>query len=103
MCSESCHFWPLFVFFARTILEREKSLFLESKLLVSEKSVGSSTELEPAVNPTSIGLPRIEPIRAGFSSNALSITGKQFWNLFLHDLNRRGGSARDIGDFEIHL
>ena len=81
----------------KTILEREKSLFLESKLLVSEKSVGSSTELEPAVNPTSIGLPRIEPIRAGFSSNALSITGKQFWNLFLHDLNRGGGSARDIG------
>nr|AJE61606.1 Ycf2 [Cystopteris protrusa] len=85
------------ILFLKTILERKKSLFIESKLLMSDKSVGSSTELEPAVNPTSLGLPRIEPIRAGFSNDALSITGRQFWNLFLHDLNRGEGSTRDIG------
>nr|YP_009426819.1 conserved hypothetical chloroplast protein ycf2 [Homalosorus pycnocarpos]YP_009426835.1 conserved hypothetical chloroplast protein ycf2 [Homalosorus pycnocarpos]ASU95435.1 conserved hypothetical chloroplast protein ycf2 [Homalosorus pycnocarpos]ASU95436.1 conserved hypothetical chloroplast protein ycf2 [Homalosorus pycnocarpos] len=84
------------ILFLKTILERKKSLFIESKLLVSRKSVGSSTELEPAVNPTSLGLPRIESIRAGFSSDALSITGRQFRNLFLHDLNRGRGSTRDI-------
>nr|YP_009427170.1 conserved hypothetical chloroplast protein ycf2 [Matteuccia struthiopteris]YP_009427186.1 conserved hypothetical chloroplast protein ycf2 [Matteuccia struthiopteris]ASU95786.1 conserved hypothetical chloroplast protein ycf2 [Matteuccia struthiopteris]ASU95787.1 conserved hypothetical chloroplast protein ycf2 [Matteuccia struthiopteris] len=81
----------------KTILERKKSLFIESKLLMSKKSVGSSTELEPAANPTYLGLPRIESIRAGFSNDALSITGRQFWNPFLHDLNRGGGSTRDIG------
>nr|YP_009427346.1 conserved hypothetical chloroplast protein ycf2 [Pseudophegopteris aurita]YP_009427362.1 conserved hypothetical chloroplast protein ycf2 [Pseudophegopteris aurita]ASU95962.1 conserved hypothetical chloroplast protein ycf2 [Pseudophegopteris aurita]ASU95963.1 conserved hypothetical chloroplast protein ycf2 [Pseudophegopteris aurita] len=81
----------------KTILERKKSLFIESKLLMSRKSVGSSTELEPAVNPTSLGLPRIESIRAGFSNDALSIAGGQFWNLFLHDSNRGGGSTKDIG------
>nr|YP_009426384.1 conserved hypothetical chloroplast protein ycf2 [Diplazium dilatatum]YP_009426400.1 conserved hypothetical chloroplast protein ycf2 [Diplazium dilatatum]ASU95000.1 conserved hypothetical chloroplast protein ycf2 [Diplazium dilatatum]ASU95001.1 conserved hypothetical chloroplast protein ycf2 [Diplazium dilatatum] len=85
------------ILFLKTILGRKKSLFIESKLLVSRKSVGSSTELEPAVNPTSLGLPRIESIRAGFSNDALSITGRQFWNPFLHDLNRGGGSTRDIG------
>nr|YP_009426121.1 conserved hypothetical chloroplast protein ycf2 [Diplaziopsis cavaleriana]YP_009426136.1 conserved hypothetical chloroplast protein ycf2 [Diplaziopsis cavaleriana]ASU94737.1 conserved hypothetical chloroplast protein ycf2 [Diplaziopsis cavaleriana]ASU94822.1 conserved hypothetical chloroplast protein ycf2 [Diplaziopsis cavaleriana] len=84
------------ILFLKTILERKKSLFIESKLLVSKKSVGSSAELEPAVNPTSLGLPRIESIRAGFSNDALSITGRQFRNLFLHDLNRGGGSTRDI-------
>nr|QKV47131.1 conserved hypothetical chloroplast protein Ycf2 [Tectaria decurrens]QKV47142.1 conserved hypothetical chloroplast protein Ycf2 [Tectaria decurrens]WVH13663.1 conserved hypothetical chloroplast protein Ycf2 [Tectaria coadunata] len=86
------------ILFLKTILERKKSFFIESKLLMSEKSVGSSTELEPAVNPTSLGLPRIESIRAGFSSDAFSITGRQFRNLFLHDLNRGGGSTRDIGE-----
>nr|YP_009427521.1 conserved hypothetical chloroplast protein ycf2 [Stegnogramma sagittifolia]YP_009427537.1 conserved hypothetical chloroplast protein ycf2 [Stegnogramma sagittifolia]ASU96138.1 conserved hypothetical chloroplast protein ycf2 [Stegnogramma sagittifolia]ASU96139.1 conserved hypothetical chloroplast protein ycf2 [Stegnogramma sagittifolia] len=87
------------ILFLKTILERKKSFFIESKLLMSEKSVGSSTELEPALNPTSLGLPRIEPIRAGFSfsSDALSIAGGKFWNLFLHDLNRGGGSTKDIG------
>nr|YP_009426994.1 conserved hypothetical chloroplast protein ycf2 [Hypodematium crenatum]YP_009427010.1 conserved hypothetical chloroplast protein ycf2 [Hypodematium crenatum]ASU95611.1 conserved hypothetical chloroplast protein ycf2 [Hypodematium crenatum]ASU95612.1 conserved hypothetical chloroplast protein ycf2 [Hypodematium crenatum] len=85
------------ILFLKTILEKKKSLFIESKLLMSEKSVGSSTELEPAVHPTSLGLPRIESIRAEFSSDASSITGRQFWNLFLHDLNRGGGSTRDIG------
>ena len=65
------------IIFLKEVLERKRILFIESRLLMSKKSVGSSTELEPAVNPTSIGLPRIEPIRAGFSSNALSITGKQ--------------------------
>ena len=86
------------ILFLKTILERKKSLFIESKLLMSKKSVGSSTELEPAVNPTSIGSPRIESIRAGFSGDDFSITGRQFWNLFLHDLNRGGGSTRDIGE-----
>nr|YP_009690702.1 conserved hypothetical chloroplast protein ycf2 [Lomariopsis japurensis]YP_009690718.1 conserved hypothetical chloroplast protein ycf2 [Lomariopsis japurensis]QEG57482.1 conserved hypothetical chloroplast protein ycf2 [Lomariopsis japurensis]QEG57498.1 conserved hypothetical chloroplast protein ycf2 [Lomariopsis japurensis] len=83
--------------FLKKILEKKKSLFIESKLLMSEKSLGSSTELEPAANPTSLGLPRIESIRARFSSDALSITGKHLWNLFLHDLSRGGGSTRDIG------
>lgn len=86
------------ILFIKTILERKKSLFIESKLLMSEKSVGSSTELEPAVNPTSLGLPRIESIRAGFSSDAFSITGRPFWNLLLHDSNRGGDSTRDIGE-----
>nr|YP_010267365.1 conserved hypothetical protein Ycf2 [Brainea insignis]YP_010267381.1 conserved hypothetical protein Ycf2 [Brainea insignis]QKV47387.1 conserved hypothetical chloroplast protein Ycf2 [Brainea insignis]QKV47415.1 conserved hypothetical chloroplast protein Ycf2 [Brainea insignis]UIF93965.1 conserved hypothetical protein Ycf2 [Brainea insignis]UIF93981.1 conserved hypothetical protein Ycf2 [Brainea insignis] len=85
------------ILFLKTILERKKSLFIESKLLMSKKSVGSSTELEPAVNPTSLGLPRIESIRAGFSNDDLSIAERQFWNPFLHDLNRGGGSTRDIG------
>nr|YP_009427609.1 conserved hypothetical chloroplast protein ycf2 [Woodsia macrochlaena]YP_009427625.1 conserved hypothetical chloroplast protein ycf2 [Woodsia macrochlaena]ASU96225.1 conserved hypothetical chloroplast protein ycf2 [Woodsia macrochlaena]ASU96226.1 conserved hypothetical chloroplast protein ycf2 [Woodsia macrochlaena] len=85
------------ILFLKEILERKKSLFIESKLLMSKKSVGSSTELEPAVSPTSLGLPRVESIRAGFSNDALSITGRQFRNLFLHDLNRGGGSTRDIG------
>lgn len=85
------------ILFLKTFLERKKSLFIESKLLVSRKSVGSSTELEPAVNPTSLGLPRIESIRAGFSNDALSIAGRDFWNLFLHDLNRGGGSTKAIG------
>ena len=85
------------ILFIKTILERRRSLFIESKLLMSEKLVGSLTELEPAVNPTSLGLPRIESIRAGFSSDAFSITGRQFWNLFLDDLNRGGGSTRDMG------
>ena len=86
------------ILFIKTIIERKKSLFIESKLLMSEKSVGSSTELEPAVNPTSLGLPRIESIRAGFSSDAFSITGRPFWNLLLHDSNRGGDSTRDIGE-----
>nr|QKV47216.1 conserved hypothetical protein Ycf2 [Lepisorus hederaceus]QKV47229.1 conserved hypothetical protein Ycf2 [Lepisorus hederaceus] len=86
------------ILFIKTILERRKSLFIESKLLMSEKLVGSLTELEPAVNPISLGLPRIESIRAGFSSDAFSITGRQFWNLFLDDLNRGGGSTRDMGE-----
>lgn len=85
------------ILFLKTILERKKSLFIESKQLMSEKSVGSSTELEPAVNPTSLGLPRIESIRAGFSNDDLSIAERQFWNPFLHDLNRGGGSTIDIG------
>lgn len=85
------------ILFLKTFLERKKSLFIESKLLMSRKSVGSSTELEPAVNPTSLGLPRIESIRAGFSNDALSIAGRDFWNLFLHDLNRGGGSTKAIG------
>lgn len=85
------------ILFLKTILERKKSLFIESKLLMSKKSVGSSIELEPAVNPTSLGLPRIESIRAGFSNDDLSIAERQFWNPFLHDLNRGGGSTRDIG------
>nr|YP_009421307.1 conserved hypothetical chloroplast protein ycf2 [Lepisorus clathratus]ASR75052.1 conserved hypothetical chloroplast protein ycf2 [Lepisorus clathratus] len=86
------------ILFIKTILERKKSLFIESKLLMSENLVGSLTELEPAVNPISLGLPRIESIRAGFSSDAFSITGRQFWNLFLDDLNRGGGSTRDMGE-----
>ena len=86
------------ILFIKTILERKKSLFIESKLLMSENLVGSLTELEPAVNPISPGLPRIESIRAGFSSDAFSITGRQFWNLFLDDLNRGGGSTRDMGE-----
>lgn len=86
------------ILFIKTILERKKSLFIASKLLMSEKSVGSSTELEPTATPTSIVLPRIESIRAGFSSDDFSIMGRQFWNLFLHDLNRGGGSTRDIGE-----
>ena len=85
------------ILFLKTILERKKSLFIESKLLMSKKSVGSSTELEPAVNPPSLGLPRIESIRAGFSNDDLSIAERQFWNPFLHDLNRGGGSTKDIG------
>nr|YP_010310976.1 hypothetical protein RF2 [Bolbitis laxireticulata]YP_010310992.1 hypothetical protein RF2 [Bolbitis laxireticulata]UNA61908.1 hypothetical protein RF2 [Bolbitis laxireticulata]UNA61924.1 hypothetical protein RF2 [Bolbitis laxireticulata] len=86
------------ILFIKTILERKKSLFIASKLLMGEKSVGSSTELEPAVTPTSIVLPRVESIRAEFSSDDFSIMARQFWNLFLHDLNRGGGSTRDIGD-----
>nr|YP_010308045.1 conserved hypothetical chloroplast protein Ycf2 [Microlepia speluncae]YP_010308061.1 conserved hypothetical chloroplast protein Ycf2 [Microlepia speluncae]ULU27966.1 conserved hypothetical chloroplast protein Ycf2 [Microlepia speluncae]ULU27967.1 conserved hypothetical chloroplast protein Ycf2 [Microlepia speluncae] len=85
------------ILFLKTILERKKSLFIESRLLMSKKSVGSSIALEPAVNPTSLGLPRIESIPAGFSNDALSIMGRPFWTLLLHDLNRGGGSTRDIG------
>nr|YP_010045974.1 Ycf2 [Platycerium bifurcatum]YP_010045990.1 Ycf2 [Platycerium bifurcatum]QPG86020.1 Ycf2 [Platycerium bifurcatum]QPG86036.1 Ycf2 [Platycerium bifurcatum] len=85
------------ILFIKTILDRKKSFFIESKLFMSEKLVGSLTELEPAVNPIYLGLPRIESIRAGFSSNAFSITGGQFWNLFLDNLNRGGGSTRDMG------
>lgn len=85
------------IIFLKEVLERKRILFIESRLLMSKKSVGSSTALKPAVNPTFLGLPRIESIRAGFSNDALSITGRQFWNLLLHDLNRGGGSTRDIG------
>nr|YP_009549230.1 conserved hypothetical chloroplast protein Ycf2 [Llavea cordifolia]YP_009549246.1 conserved hypothetical chloroplast protein Ycf2 [Llavea cordifolia]AYW16379.1 conserved hypothetical chloroplast protein Ycf2 [Llavea cordifolia]AYW16395.1 conserved hypothetical chloroplast protein Ycf2 [Llavea cordifolia] len=85
------------ILFLKTSLERKRSFFTEPKLLRSEKSAGSSTALKPASNPTFLGLPRIEAIRARFSSHALSITGGQFWNLFLHDLNRKVGSIRDIG------
>jgi hypothetical protein len=85
------------IVYLKTILGRKRSLFIESRLLMSEKSVGSSIALEPAVNPTFLGLPRIESIPAGFSNDALSIMGRQFWTLLLHDLNRGGGSTRDIG------
>nr|YP_009548797.1 conserved hypothetical chloroplast protein Ycf2 [Cryptogramma acrostichoides]YP_009548813.1 conserved hypothetical chloroplast protein Ycf2 [Cryptogramma acrostichoides]AYW15772.1 conserved hypothetical chloroplast protein Ycf2 [Cryptogramma acrostichoides]AYW15788.1 conserved hypothetical chloroplast protein Ycf2 [Cryptogramma acrostichoides] len=85
------------ILFLKTILEGKRSFFTEPKLLRSEKSVGSSTALKPASNPTFLGLPRIEAIRAGFSSHALSITWGQFWNLFLHDFNCKVGSIRDIG------
>nr|YP_003934604.1 conserved hypothetical chloroplast protein ycf2 [Myriopteris lindheimeri]ADL29795.1 conserved hypothetical chloroplast protein ycf2 [Myriopteris lindheimeri] len=85
------------ILFLKTILEERKSLFIESRLLRSEKSVGSSAALKPASNYTFPGLPRIEAIRAGFSSEALSITGRQFWNLFLYDLSREGNSIKNIG------
>nr|YP_010216195.1 hypothetical protein RF2 [Pteris multifida]YP_010216211.1 hypothetical protein RF2 [Pteris multifida]UBR42928.1 hypothetical protein RF2 [Pteris multifida]UBR42944.1 hypothetical protein RF2 [Pteris multifida] len=81
----------------KTILVRKKSFFIEPRLLRGEESVGSSTALKPALNPTIPGLPRIEAIRAGFSNDAFSITGRRIWNLFLHDLNREGGSIKDIG------
>nr|YP_009691057.1 conserved hypothetical chloroplast protein ycf2 [Saccoloma inaequale]YP_009691073.1 conserved hypothetical chloroplast protein ycf2 [Saccoloma inaequale]QEG57837.1 conserved hypothetical chloroplast protein ycf2 [Saccoloma inaequale]QEG57853.1 conserved hypothetical chloroplast protein ycf2 [Saccoloma inaequale] len=81
----------------KTILERKRSLFSESRLLMNKKSVGSSTALEPAANLTPVGLPRIEATRTGFSNDALSTTKGQIWNLFLQNLNRGKGSTRDIG------
>lgn len=81
----------------KTILGTKRSFFIEPRLLRGEESVGSSTALKPALNPTIPGLPRIEAIRAGFSNDAFSITGRQIWNLFLHDLNREGGSIKGIG------
>nr|AYW15378.1 Ycf2 [Jamesonia brasiliensis]AYW15394.1 Ycf2 [Jamesonia brasiliensis] len=79
----------------KTILRRKRSFFIEPRLLRGQESVGPSTALKSA--PTIPGLPRIEAIRAGFSNDAFSITRWQFWNLFLHDLNREGGSIKDIG------
>lgn len=88
------------ILFLKTILEEGRSFFIESRLLRSEKSVGSSAALKPASNSNFPGLPRIEAIRAGFSSEALSIsiTGRQIWNLFLYDLSREGNSIRTIGE-----
>nr|YP_009690613.1 conserved hypothetical chloroplast protein ycf2 [Lindsaea linearis]YP_009690629.1 conserved hypothetical chloroplast protein ycf2 [Lindsaea linearis]QEG57393.1 conserved hypothetical chloroplast protein ycf2 [Lindsaea linearis]QEG57409.1 conserved hypothetical chloroplast protein ycf2 [Lindsaea linearis] len=85
------------ILFLKTILGRKKSFFIESRLLINEKSISSLTalELEPT---TPVGLPRIESIRTGFSRNAFSITGRHFWNLFLHNLNCGEGSTRDIGE-----
>nr|YP_009547340.1 Ycf2 [Adiantum tricholepis]YP_009547357.1 Ycf2 [Adiantum tricholepis]AYW14996.1 Ycf2 [Adiantum tricholepis]AYW15013.1 Ycf2 [Adiantum tricholepis] len=80
----------------KTILEERRSFLVESRLLTSEKSVGSSTALKPASNSTFPGLPRIEAIRAEFSSEALSIMGRQIWNLFVYDLSREGNSIRNI-------
>nr|NP_848105.2 Ycf2 [Adiantum capillus-veneris]NP_848121.2 Ycf2 [Adiantum capillus-veneris]Q85B60.2 RecName: Full=Protein Ycf2 [Adiantum capillus-veneris]AAP29436.2 hypothetical protein [Adiantum capillus-veneris]AAP29454.2 hypothetical protein [Adiantum capillus-veneris] len=82
----------------KTILEERKSFLVESRLLTSEKSVGSSTALKPASNFTSLGLSCIEAIRAGFSGEALSIMGRQNWNLFVCDLSRGGNSIRNIGE-----
>nr|YP_010409096.1 hypothetical protein RF2 [Adiantum flabellulatum]YP_010409112.1 hypothetical protein RF2 [Adiantum flabellulatum]URH13326.1 hypothetical protein RF2 [Adiantum flabellulatum]URH13342.1 hypothetical protein RF2 [Adiantum flabellulatum] len=82
----------------KTILEERKSFLVESRLLTSEKSVGSSTALKPALNFTSLGLSCIEAIRAGFSGEALSIMGRQNWNLFVCDLSRGGNSIRNIGE-----
>lgn len=85
------------ILFFKTILERKRSFFIQPRLLKSEELVGSSIALKPALNPTFLGLPHIETIRAGFSSEALSSTGGKIWNLFLHYLNCEGGSIRDIG------
>ncbi|MCO5605458.1 hypothetical protein L7F22_059711 [Adiantum nelumboides] len=81
----------------KKILEKRRSFLVESRLLTSEKSVGSSTALKPASNSISLGLPHIEAIRAGFSGEALSIMGRQIWNLFVYDLSRGGNSIRNIG------
>nr|YP_009478241.1 hypothetical protein [Adiantum shastense]YP_009478257.1 hypothetical protein [Adiantum shastense]AVP32734.1 hypothetical protein [Adiantum shastense]AVP32739.1 hypothetical protein [Adiantum shastense] len=81
----------------KTILEEKRSFLVESRLLASEKPVGSSTALKPALNSTFLGLPCIEAIRAGFSSEALSILSRQIWNLFVYDLSREGNSIRNIG------
>lgn len=87
--------------FLKTILDRKRSLFIESKLLISEKLIGSLTELEPVVNPTSLGLPRTKSI---FSNDAFFITGRHLWNLFLDDLNRGGGSTIDrSGDLSRYI
>nr|YP_009548710.1 conserved hypothetical chloroplast protein Ycf2 [Gastoniella chaerophylla]YP_009548726.1 conserved hypothetical chloroplast protein Ycf2 [Gastoniella chaerophylla]AYW15685.1 conserved hypothetical chloroplast protein Ycf2 [Gastoniella chaerophylla]AYW15701.1 conserved hypothetical chloroplast protein Ycf2 [Gastoniella chaerophylla] len=86
------------ILYLKTILGRKRSLLIESRLLKGQKAVGSSTTLKPAPTTTTPGLPRIEAIRAGFSNDVFSITGRQIWNLFLHDLNREGGSIKkDIG------
>nr|YP_010466117.1 photosystem I assembly protein ycf2 [Haplopteris ensiformis]UQV94566.1 photosystem I assembly protein ycf2 [Haplopteris ensiformis] len=77
-------------------LEERRSFLVGFKPLTNQQSIGSSTALKPASNPTFLGLPRIEAIRAGFSSEALSIMGRQFWNLFLYDLGRDGNPIRDI-------
>nr|YP_009746933.1 conserved hypothetical protein Ycf2 [Plagiogyria euphlebia]YP_009746949.1 conserved hypothetical protein Ycf2 [Plagiogyria euphlebia]QII42579.1 conserved hypothetical protein Ycf2 [Plagiogyria euphlebia]QII42595.1 conserved hypothetical protein Ycf2 [Plagiogyria euphlebia] len=84
--------------FLTKILERKKILFIESRLLMDKKSIGSSISLEPAVNPPLVGSPRIESIRTGFSNDALSTTGRQSWNLFLGNSSRGRGSNRDIGE-----
>lgn len=65
---------------------------------MDKKSIGSSISLEPAVNPPLVGLPRIESIRTGFSSDALSTTGRQTWDLFLDNSSRGRGSNKDIGE-----
>nr|YP_009548450.1 conserved hypothetical chloroplast protein Ycf2 [Pityrogramma trifoliata]YP_009548466.1 conserved hypothetical chloroplast protein Ycf2 [Pityrogramma trifoliata]AYW15271.1 conserved hypothetical chloroplast protein Ycf2 [Pityrogramma trifoliata]AYW15287.1 conserved hypothetical chloroplast protein Ycf2 [Pityrogramma trifoliata] len=86
------------ILYLKTILgrRRKRSFLIEPKLLRGKEPGGSSTALKPA--PTTPRLPRIEAIRAGFSNDAFSITGRQIWNLFLHDLNREGGSIKkDIG------
>nr|YP_009549317.1 Ycf2 [Vittaria graminifolia]AYW16466.1 Ycf2 [Vittaria graminifolia] len=75
----------------KTTLEERKSFLVGFK-----PSIGSSTALKPASNSTFLGLPRIEDIRAGFSSEALSIMGRQIWNLFLYDLGREGTSISNI-------
>nr|YP_009548363.1 conserved hypothetical chloroplast protein Ycf2 [Bommeria hispida]YP_009548379.1 conserved hypothetical chloroplast protein Ycf2 [Bommeria hispida]AYW15184.1 conserved hypothetical chloroplast protein Ycf2 [Bommeria hispida]AYW15200.1 conserved hypothetical chloroplast protein Ycf2 [Bommeria hispida] len=85
------------ILFLKTILEEGRSFFIKSRLLRSNKSVGSSDALKPASNSTFLGLPRIEAIRAGFPSEALFITGRQIWNLFLYDLSREGNSISNIG------
>nr|QKV46599.1 conserved hypothetical chloroplast protein Ycf2 [Cyathea lepifera] len=84
--------------FLKRILKRKKILFIESRLLMDKKSIGSSISLEPAVNPPLVGLPRIESIRTGFSSDALSTTGRQTWDLFLDNSSRGRGSNKDIGE-----
>nr|YP_010376802.1 hypothetical protein RF2 [Adiantum malesianum]YP_010376818.1 hypothetical protein RF2 [Adiantum malesianum]UPV69566.1 hypothetical protein RF2 [Adiantum malesianum]UPV69582.1 hypothetical protein RF2 [Adiantum malesianum] len=81
----------------KTILEERRNFLVESRLLTSEKLVGSSTVLKPTLNSTSLGLPHIEAIRAGFLGEAFSIMGRQIWNLLVYDLSRGGNSIRNIG------
>nr|YP_009547689.1 conserved hypothetical chloroplast protein Ycf2 [Antrophyum semicostatum]YP_009547705.1 conserved hypothetical chloroplast protein Ycf2 [Antrophyum semicostatum]AYW16292.1 conserved hypothetical chloroplast protein Ycf2 [Antrophyum semicostatum]AYW16308.1 conserved hypothetical chloroplast protein Ycf2 [Antrophyum semicostatum] len=79
----------------KTTLEERRS-FLVGFKLTNQQSIGSSNALKPASNSTFLGWPRIEAIRPGFSSEALSIIGRQIWNLFLYDLGREGNSIRNI-------
>nr|YP_008474520.1 conserved hypothetical protein Ycf2 [Lygodium japonicum]YP_008474536.1 conserved hypothetical protein Ycf2 [Lygodium japonicum]AGI51454.1 conserved hypothetical protein Ycf2 [Lygodium japonicum]AGI51461.1 conserved hypothetical protein Ycf2 [Lygodium japonicum] len=85
------------------ILKEKDRLSMDSGLLMNEEPANYSIFLEHTVDFSLVEFSCIESIQTNFSDHALSITGRQNWNLFLQNWSCGKGSNRSIGNISRHI